>query len=456
MASAPPAPPRLRRRFALPLWLCLAIALPLAAEERAEEPDGKPVVREPGLAVGLEDGLTWTDDALPLHLRARGLLAADYRAYDSRNVRDSGLRLDRALVGADAEMGERFSARVLADLRGTDTRYGLEEAWGAVEVVPWRLRLTGGVVIVPLGIEHSFPEHTLPFVEYGYPAFVNGRTDLGVGVDGEFARGWLSYAVTATGGEGFDLVGNRRGDPQLAGRVVTYPFRPIDLDLDLGVYEIPLVSGFFLSAAGSYSWGFDGEIDYANSFRNKLVDTTRIDAERTYAYDLGYGFDLGPFRILHEFTRQTLLDVELPDDTKRDFRRQNSAWSASFAWRITGEPYDSRPYRQREHPPPLPATPLYRDGEWGPGAIEVAVRYSNAEIGRELIDLGFTSAAINFRRPGVSSQESRTFDVALNWIPFTPLRFTFQLTRTIADQHPTVFDSHGRDTSFLVRAQVSY
>lgn len=431
-----------RRGLLLALWM---VTTPLAA---AGEPEG--------LAVDGSDGLTYRDDAIPLHLRARGLLAVDYRHYDRRNVRDRGLRLDRALVGFDGDAADRFSARVLADLRGTDTAYGLEEAWGSAEVVPMRLRLTGGVIRIPLGIEHSFPEATLPFVDYAFPAFVSGRTDLGVGVDGEFADGWLSYAATWGSGEGFDMTGNRRGDPEISGRVVSYPFRPIDLTVGSGDYAIPVLSGFFLSAAASYTFDFDAPVEVANSFRNELIVTSGIEADRTSTWHFGYGFDLGPVRIVHEFTRQSLLDVTLADGTTRDFEGQNSAWSASLAWRITGEPYDSRPYRQREHPPAVPRRPLHRDGEWGPGAIEVAVRYSNTEIDRDLIDLGFTSSAIDHRRPGQSSQESRAFDVAFNWNPFTPLRFTFQLTRTIADQYPAAFDSHGRDTSFLIRAQLSY
>lgn len=430
------------------------VALPPSSPEAAEASPEIQDVR--ALQASWADGVTYRDETIPLELRPRALAALDYRRYDPRNVRSSGLRLDRALIGIDGRAFERFTLRVLADLRGTDTRNGLEEAWGSFEALPRALRFTGGLLIVPLSIEYSFPEATLPFIDYAFPAFVTGRTDFGLGIDGEFAEGGLSYALTATGGEGHDLNGNSRNDPQISGRVVAYPFRRCESELDLGVYEIPIFSGIFVSAAASHSWGYDSPFDVPNSFRNKLVTTSGIEADRSFAYHFGYGLDLGPFRIIHETVHQTLRGVSLPDGTKRDFEGQNASWSASFAWRITGEPYDSRPYRQREHPPALPTSPLYRDGRWGPGAIEVAVRYANVEIDRDLIDLGFTSTAIMPNRVGISSQESRTFDVALNWIPWTPLRITFQLTRTIADQRPAVFDSHGRDTSFLVRGQVSY
>jgi hypothetical protein len=344
---------------------------------------------------------------------------------------------------------------VLQELEATQAIYAAEAArlTKELQTAPRALRLTAGVQRIALGIESSFPEATLPFVEYGSPAFLTTRNDVAVSLDGELALGWLSYVAAVSAGEGFDLLGNRRKDPQLSLRLVSYPFRPIDFTL----FGIPVVSGFFVNAGGSHSWHYASRLEYANSFRNDLVSTRRIEADHTRTYHLGYGFDLGPVRLTHEFARQSLLDVELPDGTSRDFERQNAGWSASLAWRITGEPYDSRPYRQREHPPSLPARPFYRDGHFGPGMIELAVRYSNFEIDRDLIDLGYTSSAIAERfTSGVSSQESRTFDFALNWVPVTPLRLGFQITRTLADQRPAVFDSHGRDTSFLFRLQVSY
>jgi phosphate-selective porin len=87
------------------------------------------------------------------------------------------------------------------------------------------------------------------------------------------------------------------------------------------------------------------------------------------------------------------------------------------------------------------------------GALELAVRYANADIDRDFQLFGFIA-----RHPGgsgpenfKSSQEFRTFTIGLNWDPTAYLRVSGEIVRTLADQHPSAFDSHGRDTSGLVR-----
>lgn len=55
-----------------------------------------------------------------------------------------------------------------------------------------------------------------------------------------------------------------------------------------------------------------------------------------------------------------------------------------------------------------------------------------------------------------SSQEFRSFDAAINWYPVANVKATFQVVRTIADQFPDEFDSHGRDTSFVLQLQYSF
>jgi len=120
-------------------------------------------------------------------------------------------------------------------------------------------------------------------------------------------------------------------------------------------------------------------------------------------------------------------------------------------WRLTGEPYDSRPFRHRDaHRPSRPARPLDGPpGERGFGAVELACRYANGDMDRDFFTLGFTSY-------DVSSQEFRTLSGGLNWDPTPWLRISGEVVRTIADQRPGVFDSHGRDTSGLARVQLAF
>jgi hypothetical protein len=453
---------------------------PAPREEVTASREAPPPARH-GLRFDPRDGLVFEEPSAPLVgsilVRPRVLLSLDYRCYDERNARASQARLDRALVGIEGVVAERITFRVLADPRGIDTDYALEEAWAAVDVYETYLRLSGGLLRFTPGVEHSFAEETLPWIDYGFPGQLTGRHDLGLLLEGEVADGLLSYQVGAGGGAGFDHFGQRRGEPFLMGKAMLYPFRWLDLDIDVGPYSFPVLSGLFFSGAVSWSWDFLGNYDAATPLRNELFSTPLLRADRTFAWHIGYGVDLGPLRVIHEIGRLDLIDAQLPDGTERDLRgNQNTAWSLGLSWRITGEPYDSRLYRQRGRLSPdadgrlgaagFPQRPLLGPGSaeqrsaewmdigpsgeaWGIGTVEVAVRYMNSERDRRLFDQGVTSEA-------VSSQEFRAFDVAVNWWPVRTFRATFHLTRTIADGDLGVFGGGGRDTSFAMRFQLDF
>ncbi|RMG10240.1 MAG: hypothetical protein D6731_17830 [Planctomycetota bacterium] len=411
-------------------------------------PEGAPRAARDGFGFDLRDGLTFTLADPSLRAHAGALLAVDHRTYDRRNQRSAGAYLDRALLRFDARLWEVIELRLQVDLRGIDTRTALDESYVSVEAVPGLLRLSGGLLRIGVGTEHSFAEETLSFVDYASPAVLTGRHDLGLALDGEAWEGLLSWYVAAGGGEGFDAWGHRRGDPVLAGRAVVYPFRWSTAAAELGPYRLPLLSGFFVSVGGLATFGYEGHLDLGTSLRNRAFTVGRIEGDRSLFYHGGYGVDFGPLRFLHEFVRGSIFGVDLPLGGEADFENKISSWSASLAWRVTGEPYDSRPFRQRGRGS-FPRRPLCDASPQsaGFGTLEVAVRYTNTEGDREFFDRGFT-------RYSISSQEFRAFDVALNWYPVRTLRLTFQLTRVIADQEPAAFGGRGRDTSFLFRLQV--
>ena len=117
---------------------------------------------------------------------------------------------------------------------------------------------------------------------------------------------------------------------------------------------------------------------------------------------------------------------------------------------LTGENYDTRPFHQRwNRREDFPRRPLWGGQKTGIGAIEAAVRYSNADIDREFFNQGLTSFS-------VSSQEFRTFSVALNWYLVRSLRASVQIVRTLADQGPALLAGNNRDTSGLFRLQYCF
>lgn len=457
------------------VFLATAV-LPLAGEEKDEERSpGLPAEKSPGelagageneekplfgfilragdgssrLLAGPTVGLVFENENLRFHLGFLG--AFDWLQYDSRNVRSKGARIDRAIVIAEGSVGEYLTWKVAADLLGIDTEHGLEEAWFSFAPDP-ACRVTGGLVKVPIGIEHSIPAEDLPLLGYDFPAYLYGRTDWGIQVDGELAEGLFSYCLTATAGEGSDLFGERRGEPQLSARIAIYPFRQVDWKIGGGPYEIPLLSGLFVSGGCLYTFGYRDVLDVANPFRNKLFLTSRLEGDNSFFYTFGYGVDAGPFRVIHEVVRGSIMDLEVPGSEPVDLENQITSWALSVHWMVTGEPYDTRLFHQRGgRGPGFPRSPFIGpDGAIaGCGAFELAFRYSNADIDREFFDLGFTDY-------DESSQEFRAVSAALSWYPIANIRFTLQLTRTIADQFPAAFRSHGRDTSVAFRLQLRF
>jgi hypothetical protein len=407
------------------------------------------------------DGVVYVDEAHALRLDTDGSFALDAVFFDERNERDSQLRLDRALLGGSAVWREAFEARVMLDAVGTDTRSGVAQAWLSGRYQRYT-RLSAGLLPLALGVEDSFSDESRSLVGYpSFASFLTGRTDLAAELDGELAEGIFSYDVWYAGGEGFDRFGQRRGDPALGARAMSYPLRFVDAALDVGPYHFPLVSGLFLSFGYAQLFDYEAQLDVATPLRNKLFDTDRLDGRSGATWSLAFGVDFGPIRIVHETVKGGIEGLLLPDGTREDIEGDEiTSWHLLVSWRITGEPYDSRSFRQRDYRRPTPPRRTVDGGSdtEGWGALELAVRYANADIDRDFQTFGLI--AINPAAPPPenfrSSQEFRTFSAGLNWDPTSYLRVSGIVVRVIADQHPAAFDSHGRDTSGLVRVQVVF
>ena len=274
-------------------------------------------------------------------------------------------------------------------------------------------RLSAGLLPIALGVEDSFSDESRSLVGYpSFASFLSGRTDLAVELDGELAEGLLSYDLSYAFGEGFDRFGQRRGDPQIAGRAVSYPLRFVDAGVDVGPYHLPLLSGFFVSFGYAWLFDYDAHLDVATPLRNKLFDTERLDGRSGETWDLGFGVDFGPLRIVHETVKGGISDLLLPSGIREDIEHDEiTSWHVLVAWRITGEPYDSRPFRQRDcagrRRRAGRSTARARQPGWG--AFELAVRYANGDIDRDLQTFGLIAINPSVPRPENfrSSQEFR-------------------------------------------------
>ncbi|MBW2713445.1 MAG: hypothetical protein JRC77_06805, partial [Deltaproteobacteria bacterium] len=186
-----------------------------------------------------QQGLRLKTDSAQLHLGGR--FALDGRYYDSTNRRDSEIDSGVLDVWLEGRFQEEMTFRVVADLKGLDTDYGLREAWASIDLAE-QCRLTVGVIPISIGVESSFEKADYSFTSFGFPAYLDSRTDIGLKFEGEVKEGLFSYVIDLAAGEGFDQNGDKRKDPQISTRLVSYPLRGFDF-----------VSGLFISLGASYS-----------------------------------------------------------------------------------------------------------------------------------------------------------------------------------------------------------
>lgn len=377
-----------------------------------------------------------------IHLGAR--LGLHLLGLDDRNRKPDGFYLDRALLVVEAELGESVCMHVGVDGRGIDTQWGLREAWVGYEVSP-ALQLQAGLLRTALGVEAQIPDASLPFTGYAFPAQLTTRTDWGLRLSGTVAEGVLDYMVSAGLGRAFDSVGKARSEPQLAGLATLRPLAWLDWTARLFSAEVPLVSGFFFSFGTSWAPGFDGHLRVQTPLRNTLFMVDRFEAGQTEFRHIAYGLVAGPLRLGHEFVKGGYQNLRTPLGTREDFGDQVTAWEAMVSVMLTGEHYRSTRAMDLLSDVTLrPRAPLYgrhgsgERGGWG--ALELAVRYSNADIDRRFFYFSMT----DYNR---SSQEFRIFSTGLTWYPAANFRATLEVVRVIADQYPLAFASKGRDTS---------
>ncbi|MHC4607925.1 MAG: porin, partial [Planctomycetota bacterium] len=423
--------------------IVLAVAVLLARPAAAGAQEGYPGPQEEPLRWSLTEGLRYEDRARGITSHLGGIFALDYVDYDSRNQRDSEFRFGRAVIVLDGTYGEDFSWRGELDLLGVETEYGFDELWGSFEFRPG-MRLTAGLLEIPLGAESSIPEEDLSFTNYAFPAYLDHRTDWAVRLDGELNGGALYYDVTLALGEAFDRFGQRREDPQVSARVVFYPFSAEGPASHIGEAVLPL-AGVFAGLGAAYTPSFRGELDIATPADSKVFHLPELRAGSSRFFHVSGGADLLFVRVMGDLVRGGLMDLDTPQG-ERDLDDQITAWQLQVSWMVTGETYDTRPYRLRDgRPKPFPAQPIWPavEGE-GWGALELAARYSNADVDREFFDLGFTDY-------NTSSQEFRSITGAVSWYPTPNARATIEVIRSIVDDDPAELGGQGRDTTVIFR-----
>lgn len=356
-------------------------------------------------------------------LHGGGRLVVDAIKYGHANARRSGLEVDEAQLLLEGGYGEDLAFRVQPDLLGIDTRHNLYDAWASLRFCP-EATLTAGQIRLALGTEYATRPEDLPLIGYGFTSFLDGRHDWGARLDGELLARSFWYDLAAVAGHGFGVDGQDLNSPQFSLRCVVTPFAATDL---------PALQGFFGGAGLAYSPRYDDPLRLTTPLDSTVFTVRDLDGDDAFWRHLELGYFWGPFRCGFESSVGAVGDVPTGGGRTEDMD-QLTAWTAYAAWNLTGEETAWR--RGRWVPAPAASSRF--------GRVEIAARYSNADVDRGLFDGGLTDY-------DPSTQEVRTFTLNLNWYPAGGVRVSAGWVKTLADDELTAFGGTNRDSALLLR-----
>ncbi len=349
------------------------------------------------------------------HLRLRGLIQVDGRDYwgQTPDPQDTFV-IRRARSYIEGTVGNVVDYRLMADFgQGT---VQLLEAW--VDLVIWRwLRLAGGKMKSPFGLERLQTDQYLTFVERGLPSNLAPDRDVGANVHGdvfsilEYDLGVFNGAVD---GANSDFDSNYGKD--VIGRMFVHPLvRATDkVRLGFGMAAswgrqhgtptTPQLPGY--RTAGQqpfFSYITDGK-DASNTVfaaGDRLRVAPQLD------------FYAGPFGLIAEYI---WVANEVATSNVSPVRLVHSSFQIAATLVLTQE------RATREGVMPRRPLDLRRLRHGYVGAFELGARYEELHV-----DI---AAFPRFADPSKSARAARAFGVELNWWMTGMLKLAFLFERT--------------------------
>jgi hypothetical protein len=416
-------------------WLAAASSQAPAAGDPPEPAAGPPATSRAAEAprdfdyewrVADEFGLPLTlEPGGGMFVHAGGRFALDFNVYDQRNAKDNGLFLQIVRPLVEGRWRET-TFRAELDAVGVDSKRHSFDFWVGQDL-SGGMKLEVGQIRVAMASEYATREENLPLVGFGFTSYLTGRYDLGVRGEAGLFDDAIGLEAVAAAGEGFGLEGEGKEDPMFLSRATLQPFR------NSGPAAL---QGLYFGFAAAYQPEFNDEIRIATPLQSVVFVTNGdLDGDRAAWGAIEAGWHYGPFRLGFEGTRGIVDNVEVPGGGVKDIDELFS-WNAYASIFLTGE----RPAWKRGR---------WRMPQWGPESIplELSARYSNADIDRDLFDVGLASY-------NPSTQEVRTFSLNLAWYPEAGTRVALGWVRTIADHELDTFGFANRDSSFVLRLEV--
>ena len=385
----------------------------------------------PTVTVG-DKGLAVRNTAGDFEIRFRGLMQADHRVFagDDTPAFNDGFLFRRIRPTFEGNLGPLVAFRLTPEFAG-DTAT-IVDAWIDLKFDP-RFTLRAGKLKGPVGLERLQSGGAVAFVERGFPIELAPNRDLGVQLQGELARGRVTYAAGLFNGapDGRDApTSDADNNTEFAARVFFEPWRN----------DANALSGLGFGLAGSHG-DKDGS---GNHFlpRYRSPGQNVFFSHRAAVFADGAHTRLSPqawfYRNAFGLQAEAIRSRQDVTVGATSATLEHDAWSLTAGWVLTGEDAGYRGVA-------TPNRPFVAGGD-GWGAFELVARVGELDVDGAAFPL--------FADPATAATRARSWGLGLNWYLNSNVRVAVNHVHTRFDGGAAGGDREDEKTVFS-RLQLS-
>jgi phosphate-selective porin OprO/OprP len=357
-----------------------------------------------------------------IELRGRVHFDGRFIAEHGRDDVDNSFILRRARLELRGTFWRRLDFELSAELGQGEAE--LFEAYLNLRVArPFELKV--GQMRTPFGLSRTTSSNYQlhPERPIAMAALIPGR-DIGAMIHGTFFGERLRYVLGVYDGIGANVESDTDDDFDLIARL---ELRPLD--------------GLLLGASFAFSppdHDADGPSDVktvgdeVTEFLDYDGDTRRRDHRVRAGADAR--LRLGPLEVAAEGIVDQMYAVASDANELEDLYALGGA--VDVAWLLTGEDRENHVDPRR---------PLFSEGEWGPGAFEVALRFEHFRVDPDTVRRGFAE--------GTDRVDSAT--ATLSWYPWRAIRVMFSYSYSTFDDTVTVSSGDRVDDDHVIVTRIA-
>ena len=356
-------------------------------------------------------------------LNVGGYVHFDGRYFlNSEDTGTSQFLIRRARLVLAGKFLKYYEFKFMPDFAGGQVV--IQDAYLNVNYVPWA-RLQAGKYKTPFGIERLQSANALMFVERSLANNLVPNRDLGFMLWGQPFYGALEYELAIMDGVvdgGSDNTDNDISDAKIfAGRLFFLPFKDREFEPLRGF-------GFGIAGTAGRENGSVGNprtpkyvSDGQQTFFSYVTNTPATSSGTVFAFGPQWRISpqaywyWGQFGFLGEWN-QSNNTFKL---NKQANNVRANAWQAQVSWVVTGEDNTYRGTTPAKNFDPW----RFFDGAWG--AVEIAGRYANLSVGKNVYTLGLADR-------NKSAREASSWAIGVNW-------YLNKMVRLMLDYDDTTF-----------------